>query len=500
MNTAWDVIVIGGGNAALCAAVAAAERGARTLVLERASRADRGGNSAYTAGAMRVAYEHEGDIRRLVPDLSDDDRATSDFGTYGAEEFLNDMRTVTNGRTDPEMSAALVQRSLPTLLWMQGHGVRFTPLYHRQSYLVDGVRRFWGGLTFGAEGAGPGLVDRLHDAAAALGVEVWYGARAIGLRSRGRVVDAVVVERDDAVEEVRCSAAIIASGGFESSTEMRTRYLGPGWDMAKVRGTHHNTGDGIRMALDAGAMSWGQYSGAHAVFWDRDTAQFGNLDISNEHSKLSYPLGIIVNLAGQRFVDEGADFRNYTYAKYGREILKQPGQQAWQLYDAKVVSMLQKDYDTPAVTKVEAETLEELADLMEGVDKGALLATIETFNDSIDTARPFDPTRKDGRAARSVTPPKSNWANALDTPPYVAFAVTVGITFTFGGVRIEPDTARVVTSSGDPFHNLFAAGEIVGGLFFDNYPGGAGLTAGSVFGRIAGATAGALVGTREVTT
>lgn len=485
-----------GGNAALCAAIAAAEGGARTLVVERAPLAERGGNSTYTAGAMRVAYEGMDDVRRLVPDLSDDDLATSDFGTYSADDFLDDMRTVTDGRTDAALSTALVERSMSTLLWMQQHGIPFEPLYHRQSYQVNGMRRFWGGLTFGTKGGGKGLIAGLYKAAEALGVEVWYEARAVALRSGGRTVSGIAIEHDDRLLEITCGAVVLASGGFEANTEMRTRYLGPGWDLAKVRGTHHNTGDGIQMALAAGAMSWGQYSGAHAVFWDRDAPPFGNLDISNEYSKLSYPLGIIVNTAGKRFVDEGADFRNYTYAKYGREILEQPGKQAWQIYDAKVTPMLQKDYRTDAVTKVTANTLEELAEQMRGVDKPALLATIEAFNAAVDTSTPFDPTQKDGRAAQGVHPVKSNWANPLDTPPYVAFAVTVGITFTFGGLRIEPDTARVVASSGQPFHNMFAAGELVGGLFFENYPGGSGLTAGSVFGRMAGASAGSLVAKR----
>jgi tricarballylate dehydrogenase len=252
-----------------------------------------------------------------------------------------------------------------------------------------------------------------------------------------------------------------------------------------VRGTRFNTGDGIRMALDIGAASRGHWSGCHAVGWDANAPEFGDLAVGDGFQKHSYPFGIMVNTRGQRFVDEGADFRNYTYAKYGREILAQPGQVAWQIFDAKVANLLRDEYRIRQVTRVTAESIDELAGKLEGVDPGGFRATVDAFNAAVDRSAPFDPTRKDGRAARGLIVPKSNWANPLDTPPYEAYAVTCGITFTFGGLHVDAD-ARVICEDGQPIAGLYGAGELVGGLFYFNYPGGTGLTSGAVFGRQAG--------------
>jgi tricarballylate dehydrogenase len=196
----------------------------------------------------------------------------------------------------------------------------------------------------------------------------------------------------------------------------------------------------------------------------------------------------MVNAAGKRFVDEGADFRNYTYAKYGRRILEQPNQVAWQVFDQKVAHLLRDEYRIPQATKVQADTPEELAAKLDGVDPAGFLRELAEFNAAVETDVKFDPTVKDGRGTVGLAVPKSNWANPVDEPPYLAFQVTCGITFTFGGLRITPK-AEVLSAEGTPIPGLFAAGEIVGGLFYHNYPGGTGLTAGSVFGRIAGRTA-----------
>lgn len=488
---AYDVVVVGAGNAALCAALAAADEGTRVLVLERAPKSERGGNSTFTAGAMRVVYDGLDDIRKLVPSLSEDAAATVDFGAYSCEQFQSDMMRLTNGRSDPAMLDTLVSRSFETLLWMRSKNVPFVPLYDRQSYEIDGKRRFWGGLTIGTDNGGFGLVDALTASAEAAGVDIWYEARATGLRmSLSGAVEGVSVRTRGSRVEVTARAVVLACGGFEANTEMRTRYMGPGWDIAKVRGSRFNTGDGHKMALAADAMPFGQWSGGHAVFWEKDAPDFGDLQVSNKYSKLSYPLGIVVNANGERFVDEGADFRNYTYARYGREVLKQPGSFAWQVFDAKTVPLLQVDYRMPHVQKATADTLEELAAQMDGVDAERFLTTVSTFNTAIDTDVPFNPTVKDGCRTRGLAIDKTNWAVPLDTPPFEAYAVTCGITFTFGGVRIIPERAEVLDTDGHPIPNLYAAGELVGGLFYDNYPGGSGLTAGAVFGRIAGTHAG----------
>ena len=485
-----DVVVVGGGNAALCASLSARESVDRVLVVERAPFGLHGGNSAFTAGAMRVAYDGADDIMRLVPDLHPDQLATTEFGCYPAEQFFSDLARVTEYRTDPDLADILVSRSFETLLWMREKGVRFLPIYGRQAFKVEGKFTFWGGLTLEASGGGPGLVASLTTAAQREGIEILYGARATELVTDTGRVAGVVVKRQGQEVLIRAQAVVLACGGFQSNVEWRTRYLGPGWDLAKVRGTRFNTGDGIRMALDIGAMSWGQWSGAHAVGWELNAPDFGELEVGDGFQKHSYPFGIMVNADGERFLDEGADFRNYTYAKYGREILAQPGHFAWQIFDAKVSHLLRDEYRIRQVTKVTAPTLEKLAEQLDGVDADAVVRNVEAYNRAVDTGVPFNPNQRDGRGTRGLAVEKSNWANTIDEPPFEAYAVTCGITFTFGGLRITPE-AEVVDTEGATIPGLFACGELVGGIFYFNYPGGSGLTNGSVFGRIAGARAAA---------
>lgn len=488
MADSRQVIVVGGGNAALCAAISAAEHGARVIVLERAPHDLRGGNTRFTAGAMRVVYESQTDLLRLMPDLTPAELARTDFGRYSSANFYDDLGRVTHYRTDPALAEILIEQSYETLCWMQQKGVRFLPLYGRQSFEVDGKVRFWGGLTVETWGGGPGLVDSLTDIATQHGVIIRYGVRARELLFEHNRVTGVRVS--DSAGEDRChaDAVVLACGGFESSATWRARYLGPSWDLARVRGTRFNTGDGIEMAMQIGAAARGHWSGCHAVAWDLNAPEYGDLEIGDSFQKHSYPLGILVNNLGERFLDEGADFRNFTYAKYGAQILQQPQQTAWQIFDATVTPLLRDEYRIREVTRVRGDSLEELASKMEGVDAPALLATIRAYNDSITDEIKFDPAVKDGRRTIGLSVPKSNWANRLDTPPFEAYGVTCGITFTFGGLHVDA-AARVISQEGDPIPGLFAAGELVGGLFYFNYPGGTGLTAGAVFGRLAGSGA-----------
>jgi tricarballylate dehydrogenase len=481
--------VVGAGNAALCAALAAADEGASVLVLERAPEALSGGNSRFTAGAFRCVYDGVEDLKALMPDLTDAEIAQSDFGDYTAERFFDDMGRLTEYRTDPRLCEQLVTRSRPTLRWMQAKGVRFMPIWGRQAYRVRGRFRFWGGLTVEAWGGGPGLVDALYASARRAGVAIAFEARALDLIADDGGVKGVRVRHGGRTCAIAAKAVVLACGGFESNTEWRTRYLGPGWDLAKVRGTRFNTGDGIAMALGVGAQSAGNWSGCHAVAWDRGAPEFGDLAVGDGFQKHSYPLGVMLNADGERFVDEGADFRNYTYAKYGAVILRQSGQFAWQVFDAKVASLLRDEYRIRQVSRARAETLEDLAGKLDGVDARAALATLGAFNAAVMTEVPFDPNVKDGRGTRGLAIPKSNWANPIDTPPFEAYAVTCGVTFTFGGLAIDEE-ARVQHSDGGAIPGLYAAGELVGSLFYFNYPGGTGLMAGAVFGRIAGQSAG----------
>jgi tricarballylate dehydrogenase len=484
-----DVVVVGAGNAALCAALAAAELGASVIVLERAPEAECGGNTRFTAGAIRCVYDDVDDLRALMPDLTEDEIANTDFGTYTEEQFFDDMGRVTEYRTNPDLCELLVTQSRPTLRWLRSKGIRFAPIYGRQAFKVGGKFKFWGGLTIEAWGGGPGLLQGLYQAAADAGIAIAYGARAVELVADDTGVHGVAMRHDGRTRRINCKAVVLAAGGFESNPEWRTRYLGPGWDLAKVRGTRFNTGDGIRMALDIGAAPYGNWSGCHAVGWDRNAPEFGDLAVGDNFQKHSYPFSIMLNANGRRFLDEGADFRNYTYAKYGRVILNQPGQFAWQVFDKKVLHLLRDEYRIKQVTKVRADTLEELVQRLDDVNAETALAEIKAYNAAVRTDLPFDPNVKDGRRTEGVSIPKSNWANTLDEPPFEAYAVTCGITFTFGGLRIDTE-ARVLDTDLAPIPGLYAAGELVGGLFYFNYPGGTGLMSGAVFGGIAGRSAG----------
>ena len=484
-----DVVVVGAGNAAMCAALSAREQGAEVLMIETAPESESGGNSRYTAGAMRVVFDGVEDLAKVM-DLSTREIGNTDFGRYTREQYYDDMARVTRFRCDPDMVETLVENSLDTMVWMRSKGVRFQPSYGRQAFRIDGRFRFWGGLAVETWGGGPGLVENLKRRCEREGIETLYESRAVSLIEEGGVVRGVVVRGAGGPFPVRARAVVLACGGFESNAEWRTRYLGPGWDLARVRGTRFNAGDGIRMALEAGAMSYGNWSGCHSVGWDRNAPAFGDLSVGDNFQKHSYPFGIMVNARGERFVDEGADFRNYTYAEYGRRVLEQPGQFAWQVFDARVTHLLRDEYRIREVTKATADTLEALAEKLDDVDPAGFLRTVQAYNAAVRTDIAFDPTLKDGRRTEGLAVPKSNWAQPLDTPPFEAYAVTCGITFTFGGLRIDTD-GRVLDTGERPIPGLYGAGELVGGLFYFNYPGGTGLMSGAVFGRIAGGSAGA---------
>jgi tricarballylate dehydrogenase len=491
-GSAWDVVVVGGGNAALCAAISAAEEGARVLLLERSPPDERGGNSSYTDGLMRTVYESADDIRAFCPDLTDAEMEISDFGSYTEEDFFGDMGRITQYRTDPDLCEVLVKNRRDTILWLRDQGVRFFPNFGRQAYKVNGKFKFWGGATIAVSSGGPGLVDALFATAERKGVSVCYNAWVRELiHDEEGICGVVATGPERKREKITASAVVLACGGFEANAEWRAKYLGPGWDLAKVRGTRFNTGDGLAMAIAAGAQPHGHWSGCHAVSWERNAEDFGELALTPQYQRHSYPFCVMVNREGRRFVDEGADFRNYTYAKYGQAVLQQPGQLAWQIFDAKVTHLLRDEYRTRHVSKVSANSLEELAAKLDEMDGRQLLQTIDEFNASVKTDAPFDPNAKDGRSASSGGIPRSNWANRIDTPPFEAYAVTCGVTFTFGGVRVSTE-AEVLDAGGAAIPGLFAAGEMVGGLFYFNYPGATGLTSGSVLGRIAGKSAAVL--------
>lgn len=478
-----DVVVVGGGNAGFSAAHAAAERGRRVLLLEKGEPEQAGGNSYYTAGAFRIAHNGFDEVADLLD--PDERHAGTVLPPYPAEEFAADMAKVTGGRNDPDLTEVLIADSQDVLRWLHGKGLRFRLMYERQAYPdARGRQVFWGGLTVGSTGGGKGLIEQHTTAARDAGVEIRYGARVTDLVVEDGRVAGVTWQGGT----VLADSVVLAAGGFEANAELRATHLGEGWRQAKVRGTPHNTGDLLVAALGAGAARHGDWSTCHSVAWDAWFAgNESNRELTNQLTRGGYPLGVVVNSGGERFLDEGRDYRNYTYAEYGARILEQPGGLAFQVFDATTRAMLRtEEYDMPGASVVVAETLDELA-AKAGIDAAPFTRTVTEFNAAIDRSAPLDIAVKDGRAA-AVTPPKSNWAIPLERPPFYAFPVTCGITFTFGG--LHADTAgRVLDESGRPLPGLFVCGEMLGGLFSGNYPGGTGLTSGAVFGRRAGSLA-----------
>ena len=480
-----QVIVVGSGNAALCAGIAALEAGADVLMLEKAGEALAGGNTKYTAGAMRFAYDSGTDLLPLLRDPEDDRLPRTDFGSYTQEKFGTDLLGFNDGRPLSPEQQKLISRSGETMAWLAKHDVTFEPIYSRQSFEKDGRFVFWGGLTLAADNEGVGLFDMELAAFLRMGGKVRYDSAVTGLVQRGGTVTGVRVGD----EEITADAVILASGGFEASEEMRVRHMGADWAHAKVRGTPMNTGDGLVMAAAAGAQEYGLYGGCHATPMDLHMADFGNLDLPHgerkNYRKICYFLGVMLNARGERFVDEGINFRNYTYAQFGRAVLEQPGHFAWQVFDAKVFDLLYGEYHFHDAHYVEAETLEALVPLLEGVDHNAARATLDAYNAAVDEDTPFDPTVLDGKGTRGLTLAKSNWAQKLDQGPFRAYPVTGGITFTYGGLKVD-DAGAVLDTSDAPIPGLYACGELVGGVFYNGYPGGSGLTSGAVFGRQAG--------------
>lgn len=482
--TQYDVIVVGSGNAALCAGIAASERGSKVLMLEKADEALSGGNTKYTAGAMRFAYASSEDLLPLVSNQDDPRLPNTDFGRYDEAAFTTDLLKFNDGQPLSAEQQTLVGESYATLLWLSNHDVKFEPIYSRQSFEKDGKHVFWGGLTLAAHNEGVGLFDQELAAFKRLSGTIRYDNAVTGLITEGDRVTGVQVGD----ETITANAVILGCGGFESNDAMRLERMGAGWDKAKVRGTPHNTGDGLKMALALGAAEHGHYGGCHATPMDLHMAPFGNLDIDpgerKHYRKICYFLGAMLNLRGERFVDEGADFRNYTYAQYGRAVLEQPDHTAWQFFDDKVKDLLYAEYHFHDAHYIEAETLDALLAQIDDIDVETATATLTAFNAAVDDDTPFDPTIKDGKSA-ALPLPKSHWAQKLDTPPYRAYPVTGGITFTYGGVRVD-DRGAVLREDGSAIEGLHACGEMVGGVFLHGYPGGSGLTSGAVFGRRAG--------------
>jgi tricarballylate dehydrogenase len=273
-----DVLVVGKGNAALCAALAARDTGVSVMMLEAAPVDESGGNSRFAGGVMRFAYDGVTDLQK-VTDIPAEEVDTVDWESNTQDEFYDDLFSVTSFRTDPQLSELLITKSLEAMVWVRNQGAKFVPNYRHQSAVVNGKRKFFGRMPLWMHGGGPGLVQSLTEAAEKKGVKIFYETRGVSLIYDGERVLGVNAKSKGKLEEFRAKAVILACGGFEANPEWRTRYLGPGWELAKVRGTRFNVGDGLRMALDIGAAPVGNWSGRHAVSWERYAPEFGDLSI-----------------------------------------------------------------------------------------------------------------------------------------------------------------------------------------------------------------------------
>ena len=479
------IIIIGSGNAAMSAGIAALENGSCVTILEKAPEKLSGGNTKYTAGAMRFCFNGMEDLIPLLQDPNDSRLKNTEFGSYSETQFANDLLSFNEGQPLSDEQKILVDQSYDAIKWLASHNIKFEPIFDRQSFKKDGKHVFWGGLALSAANEGIGLFEQERDAFLGLGGEIFYEKEVTNLSYAEGQVDGVYVED----EHFAADAVVLACGGFEASDEMRAEFVGENWRDAKVRGTPHNTGDGLRMAFSLNAQKYGVFDGCHATPMDLNVPDFGGLDLPpiqrKLYRKICYFLGLMINVEGKRFVDEGENFRNYTYAQFGKKVIEQPKSQAWQIFDNKVIDLLYDEYHFEKATYVEAPTLESLMEKTYGLDKKMALQTISDFNNACTSNKPFDPTSLDGKKTAGLALPKSNWAQTISEPPFRAYPVTGGITFTYGGLKISKNGA-VLDKDENPILGLFACGELVGGVFFNGYPGGSGLTSGLVFGRIAG--------------
>jgi tricarballylate dehydrogenase len=453
-----DVVVIGGGNAALCAALAARRAGATVVVLERAERGWRGGNSKYTRNL------------RCVRD------GGTKLGQYTEEEFAADLAAVTGEGSDAQLTALTISRSREAPAWMESNGVRWQPAL-RGTLQLDRTNRFF-------LGGGKALLNVYYRAAEELGIAIRYGHSVEDLDIAGARCAHVRVQCSDGAYELAPGAVVVASGGFEANIEWLREYWGDAVDNYMIRGAKQNDGLMLRRLIDAGALVRGNERGFHAIAVDARGPRFEGGIVTRVDS---VPFSIMLNGAGQRFYDEGEDLWPKRYATWGKLIAGQPDQIAYSIYDSQMAGR----FMTTAFRPYQDDTVKGLAAQL-GLDPSAVGATVDGYNRAV-RAGSFDPTKLDDCSTEGLDPPKSHWALTIDRPPYFGYALRPGITFTYLGVGVDP-TARVLLDGDRPMENTFAAGEIMAGNILRNgYLAGFGMTIGTVFGRLAGEEAAAYV-------
>jgi len=447
----FDVLVIGGGNAGLCAAITAQRAGARVLVLESATKDFRGGNSRHTRD---IRYMHEAATNYVT-------------GRYSKEEFWEDLRQVTGGETNELLARLTIQASEDLGDWMPANGVRWQKPLRGTLHLAKSNLFMLGG--------GKAMMNAYYETASRLGVEIAYETEVSELKMcDGGFLSACC---NGGRREIQAKALVVASGGFEANIPWLKEYWGDAADNFIIRGTKYNQGRMLKELLDHGAKPVGDPRGCHAVALDARAPKFDGGIVTRLDS---VPFGIVVNKEVKRFYDEGEDFWPKRYAIWGGLIARQPDQIAYSIVDAKALPRFMPSVFPP----IEAESIPELASAL-GLDSSALATAVSEFNQAV---RPgaFDPGILDNCRTEGIDPPKSHWARPIDSPPYYGYPLRPGITFTYLGVTID-EQARVIMQDERAAKNIFAAGEIMAGnILRKGYLGGFGLTIGAVFGRIAG--------------
>ena len=480
-----DVIIVGTGNAGFAAAISASENGAKVLMLEKASEDYMGGNSALTIH-MRFAYNSFSDLLPLVKD----DKQTynklynkklqelSEVVTeYTESDYLKDIMNVTSGKSDKILSKELVTNSLPTIKWMNKLGHLWSPTFDNPT--SANVVSF--------NGKGYGLIQRWKNIALNKGVNIKYNHQVIDLiKNNEDIISGVVAKTNNENKIYYANSVILACGSFESNAQMRAKYLGEQWRNVKLRGIPNNTGEGLEMAISHGAIPYDDWSTCHASPQDINRPDYdlpGENKSGDYWSRYAYPFSIMVNINGNRFIDEGETWRGLTYAKTGKAILEQKNNMAFQLFDSKHVKAgVLKKYKNP--TKYQAGTLIDLANKIKITDKENFINNINTFNKAVQSGN-YNPHKLDGKKVKNIFPSRSNWALPLDNPPYLAYPVICGMTFCYGGLKTSIN-GELINKNGDIINGLYAVGEMLGGLWHNNYPSGGGMMAGAVFGKNAG--------------
>lgn len=458
-ETRWDVIVVGGGNAGLCAAIEAAETGARVLLLERAPKPYRGGNSRHTRNFRCM---HQGPMSVLT-------------GAYEEDEYFHDLMLVTKGKTDEHLARMAIRTSETCLPWMERHGVRFQPSLSGTLSLSRTNAFFLGG--------GKALVNAYHNTATDLGVTVLYEAKVGHITIHNDTFESLRVTIGGEEIEVAGRAVVLASGGFQADLEWLARAWGPAARNFLIRGTPYNRGEVLKDMLDAGAESVGDPTQCHAVAIDGRAPKYDGGIVTRLDC---VPFAVVVNKDGQRFYNEGEDVWPKRYAIWGRLVAAQPDQVAFALIDSKS----EKLFMPSVFPAIKADTIAELATRLE-LPVDAVGRTVADFNAA---CRPgtFHSTELDGLATEGIEPPKTNWARPLDTAPFYGYSLRPGVTFTYLGLKVD-DAARVSGANGR-YANIWAAGEIMAGsILGQGYLAGIGMTIGTVFGRTAGKGAAAYV-------